>query len=204
MATERRRGVYSLLTHPSVYETLQQITGADAARRDFAQRYVRARPGDRVLDIGCGPAHLRAHLPEVEYIGWEPNAAYVAKARLTYAERGEFHVGRFGPEQARSLAPVDIAVVSAVLHHLDDTEARALFALLRATVKPGGRVVTVDNVFTEHQNPIARLLISLDRGRHVRTAEGYEALARASFEHVRGTVVPQAFPPYTHFFMTAE
>jgi hypothetical protein len=50
----------------------------------------------------------------------------------------------------------------------------------------------------------ARLLISLDCGRHVRAPAGYEALARGAFAHVDGTVVAQAFPPYTYFFMTAQ
>jgi SAM-dependent methyltransferase len=204
MTTERKRGLYAALTHPKLYETVQRLMGADARRRDFSHEFVRARPGDRVLDIGCGPAHLRAHLPEVEYFGWEPNASYVEKARKTYGDRGTFHVGFFGPEQARSLDPVDIAIVSAVLHHMDDAQASELFALLRQVVKPGGRVITLDNVFIERQNPIARLIIGFDRGRHVRSPVGYEALARGVFAHVTGTVVPQSFPPYTYFYMTAE
>jgi len=80
---------------------------------------------------------------------------------------------------------------------MDDAQASEVFGLLRQVLKPGGRVITLDNVFTDRQNPIARLLIGLGRGRHVRSPAGYEALARGAFAHVDGTVVPQAFPPYT-------
>lgn len=204
MSSERERGLYAALRNPKLYETVQRLMGADSHRREFAERFVRARPGDRILDIGCGPAHLLAYLPEVVYFGWEPNAEYVAQAREAYGDRGTFHTGLFGPDEARSLPPIDIAVVSAVLHHMDDAQATELFSLLRQVLKPGGRVITLDNVFVERQNPVARLLISLDRGRHVRSPAGYEALARSAFAKVDGTVVRQAFPPYTYFFMTAE
>jgi len=93
LASERKHGLYAALTDPKLYETVQRLLGAESRRRDFAQRFVHAKPGDRVLDIGCVPAHLLAHLPDVEYSGWEPNAAYVAKARKTYGDRGTFHVG---------------------------------------------------------------------------------------------------------------
>ena len=177
---------------------------ADLLRGEFARDHIRARPGDRVLDIGCGPANLIAYLPDVDYVGWDPNSAYIAHAEKIYAGRGEFHVGLFGPEQARSLAPVDIAIVSAVLHHLHDRQAIHLFDLLRQTLKPGGRVVTVDPVYTSPQNPIARLVIRMDRGRHVRTADAFAALARHCFKCVSGKVVNRAFPPYSYFFMTAQ
>jgi len=204
LATERKRGLYAALRNPKLYETVQRLMGADERRRHFAEEFVRAQPGDRVLDIGCGPAHLRAYLPDVEYIGWEPNAAYVEKARNIYGDRGTFNVGFFGPEEARSLDPVDVVIVSAVLHHMDDAQVTELFSLLRQVLKPGGRVITLDNVFIERQNPIARFLISLDRGRNVRSPDGYETLARGQFAKVSGAVVPQAFPPYTYFYMTAE
>jgi SAM-dependent methyltransferase len=204
VATERKHGLYAALRNPKLYEAIQRIMGADERRRHFAEEFVRAQPGDRVLDIGCGPAHLRAYLPNVEYIGWEPNAAYVEKARNTYGDRGTFNVGLFGPAEASSLDPVDIVIVSAVLHHMNDAQVTELFQLLRQVLKPGGRVITLDNVFVERQNPIARFLISLDRGRNVRSPDGYEALAKGQFTHVRGVVVPQQFPPYTYFYMTAE
>lgn len=205
MATERKRGLYAALRNPKLYETVQRVMGGDERRRHFAEEFVQAQSGDRVLDIGCGPAQLRAYLPDdVEYIGWEPNAAYVEKARKIYGDRGTFNVGLFGPAEAHSLNPVDIAIVSAVLHHMDDGQVTELFQLLRQVLKPGGRVITLDNVFVECQNPIARFLISLDRGRNVRSPDGYEALAKGEFANVRGTVVPQSFPPYTYFYMTAS
>jgi len=202
--TQREKGPYFLLNFPRAYDAAQWVLGARDGRERFARDHLRARNGDRVLDIGCGSAPILSYLPEVDYHGWDPNARYIERARRLYAGRGRFHTGLFGPQEARTLGPVDIVILSAVLHHMTDTEALELFALLRSIVKPGGRVVSVDNVFIEQQHPVARFLINLDRGRHVRTPQGYQALARRSFGSVVGEVVNQSFPPYTHFYMTAQ
>jgi SAM-dependent methyltransferase len=199
-----KTGLFSILKHPKVYEAVQQIFQAERNRAWFATTHVRAQAGDRILDIGCGTAQLLNHLPEVEYIGWEPNPAYVETARQEHGARGTFHAGFFGDAEAATTPPVDIAIVSAVLHHLNDEEGQRLFGLLRRVVKPGGRVVTLDCAYKDRQNPIAKFLVSMDRGQHARTAEAYTALAAGDFAQVEGVLVNQRFPPYTFWIMTAR
>lgn len=203
MAAERKRGLYGALASPWLYEAVQRVMGAETLRRHFADAHIRVAPGARVLDIGCGPADLLAHLPAVTYIGWEPNPLYVERARARFGDRATFHVGLFGAAEAARLEPVDVAIVSGVLHHMDDAQARTLFGLLHSVLKPGGRVVSVDPARVPGQHPLSRLAVSRDRGRHVRAPGAYLALARDMFPAASGTVAHQAFPPYTRFFMTA-
>lgn len=63
----------------------------------------------------------------------------------------------------------------------------------------GGRVITIDGAFVTGQNPVARLLLNLDRGQHVRTPDEYIAIARRTFVDAKARVVDDLLSiPYTH------
>ncbi|MEM6661814.1 MAG: class I SAM-dependent methyltransferase [Pseudomonadota bacterium] len=206
---EVNTGFRGLLRYAAIYEILQSLMGAERGRRHFVSKHVRPNSGDVVVDIGCGPAELLRHMPAVRYFGYEPNPRYVERAKKAFSDQvasglGNFQCKYFDEDDLAQLPPVDIAIVSAVLHHMDDEQAQHLFGLFRKILKPGGRVVTLDNVFVDNQNPIARFLISMDRGQNVRSPEGYAALAEGVFDRIDTTVEHRRFPPYTHFIMTAS
>ncbi len=195
-------GLRSVLSHPWIYDSFQNIMGARRVRRNFSTTFIRAYPGSRLLDIGCGTARILEYLPEgVDYWGYDINPEYIAAARVNFGKRGQFACRLLEESEITGILPFDIVLAIFLLHHLDDDTARNVLRLARLALKPGGRFVSIDPVFAAGQNPIARFLVSRDRGQNVRDAEGYVALARHEFHLEEGIVRHRIWIPYTHWIM---
>lgn len=190
------------MSRPAVYESFQRIMGAKRGRDWIVGDLIRPFPGMRILDLGCGPAEVLSHLPDdVDYVGYDMSAEYIAAANAKFGNRGTFHCRLLEQAEVATLDPFDLVMGIGVLHHLDDDTARQFMTLAKAALKPGGRVLTVDPCFEPGQNPIARFLISKDRGQHVRNKVGYRALTDGIFTDVAGAVTHRAWIPYTHWSM---
>ena len=75
---ERNSGLRRWLKVPFLYNLFQDAIGGNALRRKFIQSHVRAKAGDKVIDIGCGPGQILPWLPKVEYVGLNVNRSYIA------------------------------------------------------------------------------------------------------------------------------
>jgi SAM-dependent methyltransferase len=192
----------SLLALPSLYSLFRRLVGRDASRWVYAREHIRAEPGQRVVDLGCGPGDILSFLPPVHYVGYDISPDYIERARRRFGERGEFHCRAIQEDMPVDEAGYDVVIAHGVLHHLDDAQAGELLRVARRALSPGGRLVTFDGCFTEDQSAAARLIVGLDRGRHVRNVPDYERLARGAFEQVLTSVRHDLLRiPYTHLIM---
>jgi len=96
---------------------------------------------ETVLDAGCGTGRvtrmLIERLPEGRVIGVDGSTAMVEKVREILRPQDEAFAADLTALQLPE--PVDAVVSSAVFHWIHDHEA--LFARLRAALRPGGRLV---------------------------------------------------------------
>jgi len=105
---------------------------------------------------------------------------------------------KVGQEQQKA----DLVLAIGILHHLDDSHARALMRTAHAALKPGGRFISLDGAYVDGQSAIAHGLIARDRGQSIRTPDAYQALAEAEFGAVKGQVRDDMlYVPYTHYIM---
>ncbi|MGY0060948.1 class I SAM-dependent methyltransferase [Streptomyces sp. LZ34] len=123
--------------------------------RGLLTMHVAPRPGDEIVDVGCGTGSLALLLHRVEprarIIGVDPDPDVLAIARHkadTAATTGtavEWRVG-MGDEVAEVLGAgsVDTAVSSLVLHQCPMDTKRAILASMHAVLRPGGKLVIAD------------------------------------------------------------
>jgi ubiquinone/menaquinone biosynthesis C-methylase UbiE len=200
--SQREKGAWRLLSVPGIYDAFQTAIGARSSRQRLVDEFIRARPGDRVLEVGCGTARMLDHFSVSSYVGIDNNHQYIADARRRYGNRGEFIVADVRNLSLDPSQRYDIVLALGLLHHIDDQTVAQLFSGMRRRLADGGRMVTGDAAFVRGQPLFARLMVTLDRGRHVRTPEEYQALARQCFGKVHSTVgnlLPHL--PYTHCIM---
>ena len=191
---------------PFLYNLFQGVVGGNALRRRIIQTRVRATPGDKVIDVGCGPAQALQSLPDVEYLGLDINPDYIAFARRTYGDKGTFVVG-----DTRSLSSdtrfrdADIVIAVSVLHHLDDQEAEDCIRFAYDALKQGGRLICHDACWIPNQGVLSRYIMSTDRGRNIRTEQQYRQLVAKFFGNVQAWVDPKPMRiPYVTVLLECE
>lgn len=111
------------------------------------------KPGDTVLDLGCGPATQLAMVarlnPETSFIGMDLSSEMLSKASA-YAEQQsltniDFRQGDITHLSTLADASIDAVMSTVVLHHLPDLAAlERTFTEIQRVLKPGGGLYLVD------------------------------------------------------------
>jgi SAM-dependent methyltransferase len=192
----------SILSVPAAYRLFTRVVGGDVWRV-HTREHIRPREGEKVLDIGCGPADILEYLPKVDYLGFDISQEYIDAARKRYGDRGRFFCSDVGLASIeRERGTFDLVLATGVVHHLDDERAASLFSLAKMALNPKGRLVTYDGCYVEDQSRIARWLLRSDRGKFVRRREAYEKLAAAEFSRIEPHLRHDLLRiPYTHLIL---
>ncbi len=180
--------IHRLFSYTGLYLATQKAFGAHRLRR-LCVDVLAPRSGERILDLGCGPAYILDYLPRVEYYGFDTERSYIDYAGRKYAGRGSFYCEPFTAAHAEQMDPFDGILFMGLLHHLSDGECQDILDLASRALKPNGRIVTLDPCYVRGQSRVARFVASHDRGRYVRDEMGYSSLAGGRFSLIERTVV---------------
>lgn len=171
-----------VLRHPGIYQLYQEFGGFFGARVKAIRAYLEIAPGARIIDIGCGPGYIVEHLPAgIDYVGLDIDQPSIDQAKALFGDRGRFLTRFFDAGAVDDLGPADIVMMNGVMHHIGDADLAATLGHVKAALKPGGVLFTLDGAYRPGQSRIDKWLLDNDRGVHVRDAEGYRALLAGTF-----------------------
>jgi SAM-dependent methyltransferase len=113
------------------------------------------RPGDRVVEFGCGTGRLIA-MPLLgwgyDVVGVDLDGASIAHGREMLARAGLDPEALLVSDLRDAPGDFDVVVASEVLEHLSDDDLRSSLAAARGKLRPGGRLlVTVPNGYGEFE-----------------------------------------------------
>lgn len=204
-------GLKRILSLSWGYKLFQSLIGARQAKHWINQNFWQLSPGQKVLDIGCGPGVIANDLPpDVRYVGFDISEEYIAHARAKFADdpSKSFVVGiasDFSGDLPEQMKNVDLVIMNGLLHHLDDNEARTALQLAYQALAPRGRLVCLDGCFLMRQAPIDRWLLHRDRGQNVRSEPEWKLLVSQVFPNFQTYILTGLLRiPYTHIVIVAE
>lgn len=184
---------------------MKSVIGGIEFSKIFVKTFVRPKAGDKILDIGCGPGDILEFLPSVDYWGFDLNEEYINSARKRFSNRGQFFCKKVSRDAIPGEDIFDIVLACGIFHHLTDEESVEMFELAHTLLKPGGHFITYDGVYVPDQSYFERFLLSIDRGKYVRTEEQYRMIAQKNFTHIQVSIFSAVIRlPYTLIIMSCK
>src|SRR5947209_933424 len=86
----------AVLKFAPAYELFSRIVGGTKSTTIYLKEYVKAQPGEKILDLGCGPAGVLNYLDGVNYTGLDISPEYIESAQKQFGNRGRFWCGDVG------------------------------------------------------------------------------------------------------------
>lgn len=165
-----------ILDRPAFFRLFLRIVTRDwRSYRQVIAEEICLQEDERLLDIACGPATLSELFPKASYLGIDINPGYVSQGqKLGYCLQC---MDALNPGFADET--FDHILIVAFIHHLPDNKVRRLLSQVKRVLRTEGRVVVIENMqITSKWNLLGRFLVSLDRGRYIRTQAQYADLLK--------------------------
>jgi SAM-dependent methyltransferase len=173
-----------MFDNATLYKLFQLAVIPKKSLKFIKEEIISPAGAKKVLDFGCGVGYHAEYFEDTDYLGIEPLEKCVKKANEQFAKtRVRFKVGDHNTLKEIDDETFDLVIAIGVLHHIEDETLDLFLGEAKRLLKPGGRLTTFDPVFHPDQSFSSKWVVSQDRGRNVRSVEGYLVHAKKHFEN---------------------
>ncbi|GAB0102186.1 bifunctional demethylmenaquinone methyltransferase/2-methoxy-6-polyprenyl-1,4-benzoquinol methylase UbiE [Nocardia sp. JMUB6875] len=150
VSTTESRPVGALITWPRRYNLLTDVylLGRGGKLVEYFATASGIRPGDRAIDIGCGPGRLANALarkagPQGRVTGVDASGPMIEYATAHAAPTCTFELV---PAQSIAYpeASFDVATSTFAMHHIPESERKTALTNVFRILRPGGRLLLAD------------------------------------------------------------
>ncbi len=173
-----RRWYKKVLNTPFVWSAIQNFFGSNQFKHGLYPELVKG--SGRLLDFGCSVGNCTEGFLDFEYHGVDLDETAIAGARERWkgTPHVEFHALDIVKDGYKK-DYFDHVLFACTGHHLTNEELPQVFDALLKTLKPGGVIHFIDNIRTPGKDRlITRVLMRMDQGKFIRSAETYDAFFR--------------------------
>ncbi|MDD3319908.1 MAG: class I SAM-dependent methyltransferase [Paludibacter sp.] len=195
--------IRNILSLAWIYQLYQDLVGATNYDKLLSSDYIKYKSGQKILDIGCGPSDILNCLPaSVDYVGIDLSQKYIDKAKIDFPNQ-TFYCSDFSNDLNEIASEsFDLVISVGVLHHLTDDLALQLHEYAFRKLKPNGRLITLDGVYTKSQSKLELFFLRNDRGKFVRTEREYLKFPPVYFKNTKHFLLKNVMRiPYTLIIM---
>ncbi|MSR86235.1 class I SAM-dependent methyltransferase [Candidatus Woesearchaeota archaeon] len=167
---------YNLFDMPAVYNSVRSVLLFGKGKM-FSEitKSVALQEGETLLDVGSGPGEL-SQLFSNDYAGVDYSQNYVSYSQKKYLGKKFFQGNVLDlsiPEKS-----YDVVLLASFIHHFSDDEVKKILANMQKVARK--RIVLLEPCPWKG-NPLAALLLKLDRGAHIRSFEEQKKLVEEYF-----------------------
>lgn len=141
-----------------------------------------AKPGERVLDFGCGTgifSKLLGHSGlKLDYVGYDVNKNVTEYGRWQYPDT--LFTSR--KEDVVQHGPYDYIVSNCCFHHISDPQLSMEFEFISSNLKPSGKFVVIDILAQPRESLAHQIFMMLEQGEYIRSYDDYVQLLQAKYD----------------------
>lgn len=165
-----------LLSYPAVYYLWRNTHNRKL--KEVIRREATFNKGDKVLDAACGVGADNRLFEGASYLGIDKNNRYISYAKAKYPDK-DFVAADICTAAVKDR--FNWILADSFFHNIPDPQAIDILKRFKTYLDDKGTVLIIDLLLPEKNNYLGRFMVSLDRGKSVRTLSGYEELFSSFF-----------------------